>query len=279
MKLSMRSLTALGKIITGDEQISPYRSGPQLIRLFNEYGANDIYAQGFPSRWQYAEKKLVSLNNSSALTALIREVVDPREFMDTEFDINNAIEFLNKWFKYDGYEVLINDGLTKVRDIKGCSVECRHPFEKSNKDNHLFIDEQIQKSENKIQDGDYDGAITNARSLVEAVLTELEKKLDTNAQPYDGDLPKLYKRVGKKLNLNPGNPDIDGPLKQVLSGLTSIISGLAGVSNKMGDRHVRKYRPNKHHAILIVNAAKTLTGFLSETWQYQTKKTVKKKLS
>ncbi len=272
MKLSMRSLTALGKIITGDEKISPYRSGPQLIRLFNEYGANDIYAQGFPSRWQYAEKKLVSLNNSSALTALIREVVDPREFMETEFDINQAIKFLNKWFKYDGYEVLINDGLTKVRDIKGGSVECRHPFEKSNKDSHIFIDEQIQKSENKIQDGDYDGAITNARSLVEAVLTELEKKLDTNAQPYDGDLPKLYKRVGKKLHLNPGNPDIDGPLKQVLSGLTSIISGLAGVSNKMGDRHVRKYRPNKHHAILVVNAAKTLAGFLFETWQYQIKK-------
>ena len=86
MKLSMRTISALGKLITGDENISPYRSGPKLVRLFNEYGSNDIYAQGFPSRWEYAEKKLVSINDSSILAALIREILDPREFMDTEFE-------------------------------------------------------------------------------------------------------------------------------------------------------------------------------------------------
>jgi hypothetical protein len=39
---------------------------------------------------------------------------------------------------------------------------------------------------------DYDGAITNARSLVEAVLAAIKKEFDSNAPDYDGDLSKLY---------------------------------------------------------------------------------------
>jgi hypothetical protein len=272
MKLSMRSLESLGNIVTGDNKLSPYRSGPQLIKLFNEYGANDIYEQGFPSRWQFAQEKLVALNGSPALGALIREVLDPREFMDTDFNIALTLEFLNKRFSYDGFEVVTENGFAKIRHLDFVSVECRHPFEGSEDDGHIFIDEQIQKSQKKIQEEDYDGAITNARTLIEAVLVDLEKNIDGNAPPYDGDLPKLYKRVGSNLNLSPGAPDIDGPLKQVLSGLNSIINGLAGMSNKMGDRHVRKYKPSKHHAVLAVNAAKTLSNFFFETWQYQMKK-------
>jgi hypothetical protein len=65
-------------------------------------------------------------------------------------------------------------------------------------------------------EGDYDGAITNARSLVEAVLTFIESKVDAHAPKYDGDLPKLYKRVQAHLNLSPENPKIAEGLKQVL---------------------------------------------------------------
>jgi len=41
MKVSARTIGAIGRIVTGDEKISPYRSGPGLVRLFNEYGADD----------------------------------------------------------------------------------------------------------------------------------------------------------------------------------------------------------------------------------------------
>lgn len=272
MKLTERTISAIGKIATGDEQLSLYRSGPQLVRLFNDFGANDVYGQGFPSRWQYAENKIRSLNGTEAIGALLCQILDPREFMDTEFIESEAIQYVNARLKYDGYEVVIDNGFAKVRDLTGVAVICEHPFQGSEKEGHLFIDEQIKKAETKIKEGDYDGAITNARSLLEAVLAELEKNLDENAPQYDGDLTKLYKRVQKLLNLEPGRPDIEGPLKQVLSGLTSIISGMAGLSNRMGDRHVRSYKPNKHHAALVVNTAKTLTNFLFETHQYQKEK-------
>lgn len=47
--------------------------------------------------------------------------------------------------------------------------------------------------------------------------------------------------------------------------MVSIVNGIAAISNKMGDRHVRTYKPNKRHALLVVNATKTLANFLFET--------------
>jgi hypothetical protein len=269
MKLSARSINCLCQIVTGDGGVSPYRTGPELVNLFNEHGANDYYGSGFPSRRQYAEDHLRRLNDSPALAALMRDVLDPHNFLDSGLDQQTACDVLNGHLEFDSFEVVLVDGIPRIRDLKGSDVEFRHPFEGSEDDGHIFIDEQVEKANDKIRTGDYDGAITNARSLVEAVLQELERELIGANEPYDGDLPKLYKRLQKQLNLDPGRKDIEGPLKQVLSGLVSIVSGIAGVSNKMGDRHVRTYKPGKRHAVLVVNAAKTLANFLFETQRAQ----------
>jgi hypothetical protein len=258
-------MKALGRIVTGDEGLSPYLSGPKLVDLFNEFGADDYYGQGFPSRWQYAEDKLRPLNDTPALPALIAHVLDPREFLDTTLEQQAAVDYLNARLKYDGYEIVVVDTMPKIRDLQGSEVEFRHPFEGSDEDGHVFIDEQLAKANEKIRDGDYDGAITNARSLLEAVLAQIELEVTGVNEPYDGDLPKLYKRVSKSLALDPSRPDLEQPLKQVLSGLVNIVNGIAGISNKMGDRHVRTYKPNKRHALLVVNATKTLANFLFET--------------
>ena len=47
--------------------------------------------------------------------------------------------------------------------------------------------------------------------------------------------------------------------------VTFPVNDLSSLSNKMGDRHVRTYQPNKRHAVLVVNAAKTLAAFLFDT--------------
>lgn len=269
MKLSSRSIQALGKIVTGDKELSRYRSGPKLVELFNDFGASDRYGQGFPSRWQYAEEKLHAINGTRMLPALIRSVFDPRDFLDAKMEVEPAIDYLNQRLKYDGYELVKDGDFVKVRDIDGAMVDMTNPFKGSEDNAHIFIDEQIHKSEIKIQDKDYDGAITNARALLEAVLTEIEKQYDTTAPEYDGDMIRLYRRVQKHLNLDPSRVDVDSTLKQVLSGLVSITSGLAGLRNKMSDAHVRSYKPSKHHAVLVVNASKTLANFLFESMAYQ----------
>lgn len=64
IKLNVKTIEALGSIITGDGQLSPYRTGPQLVNFFNQYGFDDTYSNGFPSRWKYAESKIIELNNN-----------------------------------------------------------------------------------------------------------------------------------------------------------------------------------------------------------------------
>jgi hypothetical protein len=58
----------------------------------------------------------------------------------------------------------------------------------------------------------------------------------------------------------------------MLSGLTSIVTSLAAIGNKMSERHVRKYRPARHHALLAVNAANTLCEFLISSQEHQEKR-------
>lgn len=269
LRISERTLRALGKIVTGDGKLSPYRSGTDLVSLFNELGLNDVYGQGFPSRWVYAEDSIRKLNGQPELILLMEMILDPREYLDTGFNLEDALEFINKYLSYEKHKIVIVDGYAKVRDLKGADVEFVHPFKNSEQDAHIFIDEQVRKCEEKILSGDYYGSITNARSLLESILVEIEKSLEANAPEYDGDLIKLYRRVSKLLNLGPGRKDIADTLKQILSGLNSIVTGLSGLRNKMSDAHVASYKPSKHHAKLAVNAAKTLADFLFDTMEYQ----------
>lgn len=270
MKISQRSIAALVKIVTGDSKISLYKSGPMLVRLFNEFGGNDVYGQGFPSRWYYAEEKIRSLNGSNALAGLIREVLDPRDWREFQMPRDAAVTYLNDYLKHDGYEIVPDGEFFAARPVAGGAVVFQYPSQTSREINQLFIDEQVKKCDRKLADGDFDGAITNARSLLEAVLTDIEQDLSQQEPPaYDGDLIKLYRRVQRLLDLEPGRTDISEPLKQVLSGLTSIVSGISGLRNKMSDSHVRSYRPSRHHATLVVNAAKTLAGFVLDTKDLQ----------
>lgn len=273
MNISERSISALAKIITGDSQISPYRSGQVLVKLFNEFGANDVYGQGFPSRWYYAEEKIRSINNTPQLQSLIREMFDPRDWHSFEKPREDAVAYLNDYLVHDGYEIIQDGMFFAVRSLAGGAVAFAYPSQASQEVNRLFIDQQVEKCDRKLAENDFDGAITNARSLLEAVLIEVEQDLSSESPlPYDGDLGKLFKRVQKLLNLEPSRTDIMEPLRQVLGGLASIVSGISGLRNKMGDAHARSYQPAKHHAFLVVNAAKTLSAFIVETKEQKVKK-------
>jgi hypothetical protein len=65
-----------------------------------------------------------------------------------------------------------------------------------------YVTEQIDKCNQKIEAGDYDGAITNARTLVENVCIFLIEE-EKGPFEYNGDLPKLYKEVNKTIGIDP----------------------------------------------------------------------------
>jgi hypothetical protein len=275
LKLSARSITALQKLITGDNikndmpALAPYRGGPTLVNFFNEFSGNDSYGAGFPSRWKYVEDRLQSHNGSDDLKPIIEAALAPDHFFDTAFTLDAALEYLNKYLDRDGYRVVVAGRNCRVETNNGLTVETESMLPVRDPLSHEFIREQTEKCDKKVADGDYDGAITNARSLVEAVLFEIEGRLDAGHAAYDGDLQKLYKRTQKLLNLDPEKGDLAESLKMVLRGLSNVVAGLAPMRNKMGDAHVRTYKPERHHAKLAVNSAKTLTDFLIDTLEYQ----------
>lgn len=271
MKVSEYTIEFLGNLVAGDLEGAPYRSGPQLVKFFNEFGGRDVYPSGggFPSRRIYAQDKLRELNGQAVMKKVIATTLDPRTFLKHELDMEPVIAKVNENLKHDGYEV-VKDGLTyKVRELSAGSIKLSVPAKVSHELTQLAIDDNIRKCEEKLAEGDYSGAITNARSLVESVLIGIEKEYDSNAAEYDGNLQALYKRVQKLLHLEPERKDISDSLRQILSGLVSVVGGLAAVRNKMGDAHATSYRPSRHHAKLAVHAAVTLSDFLFETKNYQ----------
>lgn len=269
MQLSEYTIEFLGNMIAGDMDGTPYRSGPQLVKLFNEFGSRDVYGGGFPTRRIYAQDKLRELNGQAILKQVIATALDPRAYLKHQLDVEAVVAKVSENLKHDGYEV-VKDGFSyKVRELSAGSIKLSVPAKVSHELTQLAIDENIRKCEEKLAEGDYSGAITNARSLVESVLIGIEKEFDPQAPEYDGNLQGLYKRVQKRLHLEPDRKDISDSLRQILSGLVSVVGGLAAVRNKMGDAHATSYRPSRHHAKLAVHTAVTLSDFLFEAKNYQ----------
>lgn len=288
MKISAMTIDALAKIIAGENDKSPYRSGPQLIEFFNNFGFEDIYKKDFPSRMQFTKDKLNLLNGKDGLKGAIESAVDPLNFIDdVDFKHEEAHAYLNKFLSRDGLTLIpkqntihgsssitlvaqsLNIKLPAARYVlKRINNNNLVSVEKANQLSHEFILEQIQDCQQKLAEERYSGAITNARSLVEGIMQEIILKYDNTPVDYKGDMSKMYKSIKKHMNLS-SHHDMDQTLKQLLSGLESIISGLAGLSNKMGDRHARKYKPVRHHAELAINAAFLFSEFLLSSYEHQ----------
>jgi len=115
-------------------------------------------------------------------------------------------------------------------------------------------------------DNDPEGAITTARTLLESTCKHI---LDDRSIEYPPscDLPDLYKRVSRELNLSPAQHS-EEVFKQILGGCASVVNGLASIRNKLSDAHGQgriAVRPAKRHAALAVNMSGSLCMFLIET--------------
>lgn len=153
-------------------------------------------------------------------------------------------------------------------DVKIIQVEAELPRELTFE--HIL--ESIDKCENRINTGDYSGAVTSAKTLVEGVCKELLHKFSDKTIDNKTDLPALFTKVRQKLNLDPSDPDLDKALKEVLTGLIKVVNGISEIRNKRGDSHIPIYKIDRHHALMVVNSAKTVVTFLFNTYEYQLEK-------
>ncbi len=108
MKLSTRAIEKLVDIITGNSQESPYRSGPQLIEFFYEFGERDLYGQGFPSRHAYVRDKLKKFNGADIMKKIVVTAFAYLE--DEEFRAENAASQFNALIERDGFRLVLEYG-------------------------------------------------------------------------------------------------------------------------------------------------------------------------
>ncbi|MBK0332068.1 abortive infection family protein [Brachybacterium sp. MASK1Z-5] len=130
-----------------------------------------------------------------------------------------------------------------------------------------YVRELSDKAESRLAVADLEGAITLSRTLVEAVLEQLELRLTGQIGNYSGDLQKQYKAVAKILRIDDSDPRVDEGFKQIARGLVQIVNGLAAIRNMASDGHARHVRPEGRHARVSVNSARTVASFLVEVYE------------
>ncbi len=130
MKLSDYAIQKLVPYVTGDGY-APSRSGPELVKLFNEFGARDLYDfnkgglpdigkknEQRPSRKEYVEARLREFSSKPELRDLLNRVINELNKGDTTIDDLNTI------FNSENFSVVKN-GETYV--LNGGVVDRRKP--------------------------------------------------------------------------------------------------------------------------------------------------------
>lgn len=281
MLLSDSSITNLANIITGNSGISPEHSFEDIVKVMKKYVDCESFSTFKNSLdndnldeneviFKFVISKLNKINYSSLLTKLVEFLCNnPSFFKDkanTEFPLYNFDEILasiNSSIQDDDYEVFKAKTKYRVYGLNDALVDYNCLFCKNKYGAYIVIKDHLDKCYNKIHNGDYSGAITNARTLLEQILREIEVKLDSEAGSYDGKLPNLYKKVIKLLNFEEGMEDkIKTIYSQILRGLSSSINGLSGLRNTMSDSHPLERIPSENDALLAINEAKTVANFI-----------------
>jgi len=120
---------------------------------------------------------------------------------------------------------------------------------------------------------DPDGAITAAKTLIEAVCKQILTDLGV-AYSKDLDINQLYFLVSKQLNLSP-EQYLDKNIKRILGNCQAVIDGISFLRNKLGDAHAidpESFIPGEDEAELAVNLSGAVATFLIKVWDKQKRK-------
>ncbi|NRP11508.1 hypothetical protein XMM379_002583 [Aliiroseovarius sp. xm-m-379] len=126
-----------------------------------------------------------------------------------------------------------------------------------------------------METGDYSGAISICYTFLETFVKLALKEESVEFNANEGDLKKLFRLLLTSRGMNVVS-DTSDPLKPILSGISSMITGFYEVSNKASDRHAAKLKPAQHHAQFVVSLTYSTCEFLLLSGEYQRAKITKK---
>lgn len=263
----------------GNDQVEPvgiYRSGSKLVQFFLDCGLDlRIGANSrVPAATAAIRQAMAEPGGDAAVERLILKVCDPREYFSAPDKAVAVRDRLNLALEPDGLSVAIVNGraLLVERQQGGLVVE---PFlAKVRTIDFDTVQVEIARAMPSLK-SDPEDAVTAACSLIEAVCRSILIELALPLPPKK-DVEGLLKAVQEPLGLSPGRsdlpPEIEADVRQVLSGLTTVIKGVGALRTHGGDAHGRERgfpRIDARIASLALNSASSVALFLVETWERQ----------
>lgn len=122
MVLKQKSLECLREMIN---EKTGYRSGPNLVRFFNQLGFTDVYGPGFPSRWAYTDEKLTIINGTPELDICIKMVFNPAEFVGRVEELKSCLSEFNEYLAFDGWRVNVKNTGIEIHRTIGPDIESK----------------------------------------------------------------------------------------------------------------------------------------------------------
>ena len=221
-------------------------------------------------KYAIARKKVLLSANSNSDKELKNRLPN---FVSKYSTLNAFWSFIQPEFgHYRDRRAYIYDGFAPICQYIEDKIYSTEPQTLDFKINEILSTEYIETIKEKamirLAGKDYDGAITLASTLINAVEKELYRNISGQALVEDWDTNVLHNYIMKSLNMD-ASKDYDKRLKKIISGLFSICDGIANIRNVASDAHSKKYSATFHHAQLAINSAFTLCQFLLASYKYQ----------
>jgi len=211
MILSNKSLEKLRLLINEETE---YRSGPQLVKLFNKLGFNDSYGQGFPSRWVYTDSRLEQINGKPNLDKCIKEILAPINFVSRINELDSLIQDFNQYLAFDKWKVERNNADITFQRLE--KIEISTEVEKDTENDFL----SREFSNINVQGIGLEGAVTD---VLHFRIKEIEKCFSSESplavillagSTLEGILLGLAIKYPKNFNMAKSSPkDSNGKVK------------------------------------------------------------------
>lgn len=179
--------------------------------------------------------------------------------------MQKVLEQINSILYFSGHELRSVGKAYEVCDL-GEKIALDAPAVKII--DRAYIKDLANRTNKNIEDGYFDSAITQARTIIEETFFYvIEKKGEV---PVDsGNIAQLYSQVKNLYNMH-ADGNHDKRIKMLLSGLEKIVSSIAEMRNKESDSHgvgSKRIGIADYHTRLFVNSAIAMADFILSVYQ------------
>ena len=250
----------------------PYMSGKEICDFSRNIGFEQDYSN--KSRWMYMDELLEYIISNNQISVFFNELIELKRFRKNIYhfvhdqnyiyyetiygfftEVNNILFYDHCYIDIDLEKKQYNL-VSTAGDAKIISAEVK----RINVDYVNRLSEEIHYA---IACNDYESAISKSRTLLEEIMIYglEQKKIETCSK---GNIIKLYGEF-KTVYKMKQDGNLDKNINNLISGLNKIVESICNIRDFGSDSHgkgSKRYKIEKHHALLVANSSITLSNFL-----------------